>query len=519
MARPKNPRNTLLHAIERAAQPIYLLDAGNAIAYLNPACAKWLGVDGDALVGIRCQPSLVPLEDPLANRLRGLIPHALAAASGGEPQAAAPQAAACQAEVFALQADGSTSVHTALVFSLPPSALSPGTLSPSSVPDSDAGGPADAAASPMTLVQVLASHPAGRPQAADPNLGLVHELRNLVTELSALQPAVRDLPGVAGKHPLTWRLRKQLEAAGESRANLLLVGEEKSLPDLFARAICKELTERTASLPTVLNGRLADEDQVRETLTGLGRRSAAEKQPLTTLLIIRADQLPAAVQPLLRQWLQTQGSQVRTAATSPQSLLELADAGQFDLELAVRLSTQEIQLPRLMDRLSDLPAIAAHWLEQHQAARKAPPIKLSPAAVDQLLEFEWTGDLEQFRSVLLQAAAHLPEGGLLLPEHLPEVIRFGIQARRIGRPAELAINLDQYLEGIERLLLERALQQANQNKAQAARLLGLTRQRFLRRCEHLQLALPEEPIDFRPASDGPDDSGLTASDLNRGDDR
>jgi len=39
------------------------------------------------------------------------------------------------------------------------------------------------------------------------------------------------------------------------------------------------------------------------------------------------------------------------------------------------------------------------------------------------------------------------------------------------------------------------------NKARAARLLGLTRQRFLRRCEHLQLNFPEEPIDFRPADD------------------
>jgi transcriptional regulator with PAS, ATPase and Fis domain len=100
----------------------------------------------------------------------------------------------------------------------------------------------------------------------------------------------------------------------------------------------------------------------------------------------------------------------------------------------------------------------------------------------------------------------LPSGGQLLPEHLPEIVRFGIQARRIGRPPQLAINLDHYLEEIERLMLERALLQANQNKAQAARLLGLTRQRFLRRCEHLQLALPEEPIDFRPTGDEPDDS-------------
>jgi DNA-binding NtrC family response regulator len=188
-------------------------------------------------------------------------------------------------------------------------------------------------------------------------------------------------------------------------------------------------------------------------------------------------------------------------STSSRSLLELAGLQQFDLELAVRLSTIEIELPTLSARQSDVPAIATHWLDLFQSSRRSLPLTLGREVVEQLLEFRWTGDLEQLRSVLIEAASRLPNGGVLLPEHLPEVIRFGLQAQRIGRPAEQSLNLDSYLENIERLLLERALQQSGMNKAKAARLLGLTRQRFLRRCEHLQLNFPEEPIDFRPADD------------------
>lgn len=491
MARPKNPRNTLLHAIEQSSQPLYLLDSENTLAYLNPAAAEWLSAAPEELVGLRCLPSAVPLEDPLLNRLRGLVPQRDTTTISDESPSEISNQPAVLTEVYAPLANGSTPMRRALLLSLAAENCPVATAT---------------AEGPFLLVQVLPAEPQPSQQAASFTPELPRELHKLVVELSALQPALRQLPGLVGKHPLTWRLRKQLEAACETRANVLLIGDEKTLTDLFAKAVCHATAERTASLPTVLNGRLTDEEQLRETLGGISRRTSTEKAAPATLFITHVDLFPASAQPLLRQWLQQQGNQVRTVATSPQSLLELAAAGRYDLELATLLSTQEITLPRLMERLGDLPAIATHWLEQHQAARAAPTIKLSTAASEQLLEFEWTGDLEQLRSVLLQSAAQLPSGGQLLPEHLPEIVRFGIQARRIGRPPQLAINLDHYLEEIERLMLERALLQANQNKAQAARLLGLTRQRFLRRCEHLQLALPEEPIDFRPTGDEPDDS-------------
>ncbi|MFN9364958.1 MAG: helix-turn-helix domain-containing protein [Planctomycetota bacterium] len=488
MARPKNPRNTLLHAIEQSSQPIYLLDSENTLVYLNPAAAAWLAGDAEELSGLRCLASAVPLEDRSLDRLRGLIPYSwpLELDEAGTDD---PQAAAGLAKVFAVQADGSCSIRRAMV-------------APIATGESSESTPLASGA--FLLVQLLPreASPAKPVDSAAP--ALADELHQLIVELSALQPTLRELPGLVGKHPLTWRLRKQLEAACETRANLLLIGDEQTLTDSFAKAVANASGERSASLATMLNGRLTDEEQLRETLGGVSRRLSIEKAANATLLILRADLIPATVQPLLRQWLQQQGSQVRTVATSQQSLIGLATAAGFDLELAVRLSTQEVGLPRLAERRSDIPAIATHLLDLYQATRAAPAIRLSAAAIDQLQEFEWTGDLEQLRSVLTQAAAQLPAGGQLLPEHLPEVIRFGIQARRIGRPPQLAINLDSYLEEIERLMLERALQQANQNKAQAARLLGLTRQRFLRRCEHLQLALPEEPIDFRPTSEESD---------------
>ena len=488
MARPKNPRNAFLSALEDASQPIYLLDSQQTLIYMNDACQRWLGISGESALGLVCQASTLPIDPPEQNLIRGLLPLPIEA-SGGHVE--------MLSEVFAVQSDNTPAARLARVVKL-----------------SGLNSEAPAASEPLesTLVLVLDEVPEAPPSPLTPSAGLADGLRRIVAEIAKVQPTLRGLLGIAGRHPLTWRLRKQLEAASESTANVLVKGHEKCLPDLFARGLCTASLHEPLTLPGFIDGRLADEEQLLETLKSLNRRQLTEAAFPAPLLLLRADSLSATVQPILRDWLVANANQVRMVSTSSQSLLELASQQQFDLDLAVRLSTIEIDVPTLSERQSDVPAIATHWLEQFQSGRRNPPITLGREVVEQLLEFRWTGDLEQLRSVLIEAASRLPHGGVLLPEHLPEVIRYGLQAQRIGRPAEQSINLDSYLEKIERLLLERALQQSGMNKARAARLLSLTRQRFLRRCEHLQLNFPEEPIDFRLADDF--DSDETEADSN-----
>jgi DNA-binding NtrC family response regulator len=68
------------------------------------------------------------------------------------------------------------------------------------------------------------------------------------------------------------------------------------------------------------------------------------------------------------------------------------------------------------------------------------------------------------------------------------------------------IRLDEFLEGVERELLERALKQARGNKSQAARLLGINRTRLLGRLKQLALETPAEAeIEFELVEDDTDE--------------
>ena len=51
MARARSGTSDLTRTFASCAQPVYLLDSRRMIAYANPACASWLGIEVERLLG------------------------------------------------------------------------------------------------------------------------------------------------------------------------------------------------------------------------------------------------------------------------------------------------------------------------------------------------------------------------------------------------------------------------------------------------------------------------------------
>jgi hypothetical protein len=83
------------------------------------------------------------------------------------------------------------------------------------------------------------------------------------------------------------------------------------------------------------------------------------------------------------------------------------------------------------------------------------------------------------------------EGFEIAAADLPRRLVHAAEAARRPQRADEPIVMAEFLTGIERELIERALKQAKGNKARAARLLGLTRPRLYRRM--VQLGLEQVP--------------------------
>jgi two-component system, NtrC family, response regulator AtoC len=291
---------------------------------------------------------------------------------------------------------------------------------------------------------------------------------------------------------LSARLRQMADpAAGSAAVGLArFIGASPALDEPLARAQAAAgsdypvlLTGEAGTGKTLLaqlihdNGRRPDAPLV---LTDCGGLSAAAlRQELLaengrwrqalggTLLLRRIDRLP----PELAEPLSVHLAGLLRSPERPAGLRVIATAAAAVAPpLLALLDGIRIDLPALRARAGDLVLLAQHL---------APNSKLTGLAFNVLLAYPWPGNVAELAGVLAHARALAGAGPIEL-EHLP--------ARISAAPAEAAstfrlppggIDLDQ----LERELIRQALEMAQGNKSQAARLLGLTRHTLLYRLE------------------------------------
>jgi transcriptional regulator with GAF, ATPase, and Fis domain len=167
---------------------------------------------------------------------------------------------------------------------------------------------------------------------------------------------------------------------------------------------------------------------------------------------------------------------VRIVAATNRDPKAAIASGAFREDLYYRLGVFEIHLPPLRERTEDILLLAEAFLEEVGASIGRPAAGLSEDAREQLLVHGWPGNVRELKNAI-ERAVILSRGGLVTREHLPI---------SVGRPAAERIAIATggvaefpvegvVFESVERELLEKAMAKANQNKTQAAKLLGLSR--------------------------------------------
>lgn len=179
-------------------------------------------------------------------------------------------------------------------------------------------------------------------------------------------------------------------------------------------------------------------------------------------------------------------AQVRLLLTSDGAPEKLVQQANWPTEFVAQWSVFPIEVPPLASRLADLPLVAQQIIEECNLAEKKQHRGCSLAALELLAAYRWPGDVAELADVI--RTAHQAAGSVeIQPADLPPWLRQAESALRSPRAEPTAIDLDQQLADIERELLGRALRLADGNKTKAAKLVGWTRQRLLRRGEELGL--------------------------------
>lgn len=432
--------------LDRLAQPVYAVDEQRRIVFCNAACAAWLGVSADQLVGLECRyhaEANRPL-DALANML-------------------CPPPGALAGEPATLRLQPPISDETA------PARWAQ--FVPLAVPDPS-----------VSAVLVLVDAEPGADEAPPPSVirARAETPAELHAELAAIHRrwlSAERRPGVIGRGAIMARVRAQVELAAAGTAPVLVVGRPGSGREHVARAIHHAAPVESKRL-VAFDARLLAPGS-------LYTQWSAEAAPPATLLIRDIQALEPSVQSELHLLL-TRQPHVRLLATAEQRLDALVAERRMHEELAIALGTLVIALPPLADRLDDVPLLAQLFLERENALVDKQLGGFTPEALDRLCAHAWPGNLDELAAIVREAHARA-EIPFVRARDLPEGIGVQISARARRTRDDAPIALDAFLADVERDLIRRALDRAKGNKSRAAALLGLTRPRLYRRLVQLGL--------------------------------
>ena len=160
-------------------------------------------------------------------------------------------------------------------------------------------------------------------------------------------------------------------------------------------------------------------------------------------------------------------------AATHQCVEDLIATGTFREDLYYRLNVIPLQLPPLRDHKSDIALLCEHFIQDFALKFRCPARRFSEEAMRRFMEYDWPGNIRELRNIvergcLLAQDEVITDELLLLPPNGTSRVR---KPSRLGLVTAPAMTLAE----AERQTILRAMQEAEQNKNEAARILGVHR--------------------------------------------
>jgi len=172
---------------------------------------------------------------------------------------------------------------------------------------------------------------------------------------------------------------------------------------------------------------------------------------------------------------------VRLIAATNRDLKEASKTGAFRPDLYYRLNVVSLHMPALRERREDIPMLAAFFATQCGEKVKRRVAGISPEARACLTRYDWPGNVRELENAIERAVV-LGSTELILPDDLPDSILEETAAA--GEPVSA---LHDGIREAKKVLIERAIEQANGNYTEAAKILGVHANHLFRLIRTLNL--------------------------------
>jgi len=323
------------------------------------------------------------------------------------------------------------------------------------------------------------------------------------------------LENLIGQSPPMHQVAELVTQVAPTRATVLIEGESGTGKELVAHAI-HQLSGRPANKLLVVNCAALSPQLLESELFGhekgaftgatqkrIGRFEQAnggtlfldeigEIDPATQVKLLRA---------LSERTVERVGSNspikvdVRIIAATNKDLRQLVDQGDFREDLFFRLNVIRLLIPTLRERSDDIILLAQTFLREFSLENNKEIKPMTDAALAQLRSYSWPGNVRELRTAIEHGVVmsnapvidtcHLP---YFINNHSPHQLALPIpDSPQISENNEMRLDSEPEfnLHALETHTIKRALQHTNDNRTEAANLLGISRRTLQRKLKEL----------------------------------
>jgi DNA-binding NtrC family response regulator len=273
-----------------------------------------------------------------------------------------------------------------------------------------------------------------------------------IKELRGKLSSRNSYEGVIGGSRSMQNIYEVIESVAESDANILILGESGTGKEVIANAIHYK-SHRSKKPFVKLNCSALPKELIESELFGHKKGSftgaISDKEGFLgranggSLLLDEIGEMPMSLQPKLLRVLQEriyyrvgsdkpQEVDFRLISSTNRSPFEAIQDGNLREDLYYRINTIEIKIPPLRERMEDVPMLAEHFLQIYAEKYKRDGCEFSERAYDQMLKYNWRGNVRELQHVI-ERAILLSKGGriseLNIPKNLDNAISFASIAK------------------------------------------------------------------------------------------
>jgi len=175
---------------------------------------------------------------------------------------------------------------------------------------------------------------------------------------------------------------------------------------------------------------------------------------------------------------------VRILSATHKNLSNLVNDGQFRQDLFYRINVIELPLPSLRSRTEDIPVLTNHILGKLAASFEEYAKEPSKEALKKLKGYAYPGNVRELENILERALTLCETADIIANDiHLPE----GAQNLHEQSFSTDSVQLEDYLDTLEKQAIVEALEKTKWNKTAAAKELGITFRALRYRLKKLDL--------------------------------